>query len=296
MERICEGYQQKRMSAYHTAVLVSQVLEGLDVKVGKRYIDATLGGGGHTQAILNREAEVLAIDEDSDAIEQGNSIKSPLLRIVQGNFRNIEQIARKEKFEQVDGVLFDLGVSSHQIDDPRKGFSFRFEDAPLDMRFGQKEIVRAEEILAKASQDELYEIFAKYGEEERAWAIAARVVRARQMKPIKTAGQLRAIIEEIVGTGKSSERIIARIFQAIRIAVNEEMQALAEGLEGAYKILKPGGRIAVISFHSLEDRIVKRFFAKKGCAVVHKKPLTADEEEMYENPRSRSAKLRIAAK
>jgi len=284
------------MSYYHTPVLMQEVLQGLDVETGKRYIDATLGGGGHTRAMLEKGAEVLAIDEDTDAIEESKTYQGPLLRIVQGNFRDIEGIAKKAGFEQVDGILFDLGVSSHQINTTSRGFTFRFDEAPLDMRFNIKNLKSARELIAQATEDELYEIFAKYGEEERARTIAVHVIRARQVKPIKTAGDLRHVIEEVVGTGKQSIGTIARIFQAIRIVVNDEMQALEEGINGAMRVVKPGGRIAIISFHSLEDRIVKRLFRKSRYIEITKKPIMATEDEENENPRSRSAKLRVVEK
>jgi len=284
------------MSYYHTPVLMQEVLQGLDVETGKRYIDATLGGGGHTRAMLEKGAEVLAIDEDTDAIEESKTYQGPLLRIVQGNFRDIEGIAKKAGFEQVDGILFDLGVSSHQINTTSRGFTFRFDEAPLDMRFNIKNLKSARELIAQASEDELYEILAKYGEEERARTIAVHVIRARQVKPIKTAGDLRHVIEEVVGTGKQSIGTIARIFQAIRIVVNDEMQALEEGINGAMRVVKPGGRIAIISFHSLEDRIVKRLFRKSRYIEITKKPIMATEDEENENPRSRSAKLRVVEK
>jgi len=284
------------MSNYHTPVLVDEVIQGLDVETGKRYIDATLGGGGHTRVILEKGAEVLALDEDTDAIEENKKIHSPRLRIVQGNFRNIANIAKKEGFDQVDGILFDLGVSSHQINTASRGFTFRFEEAPLDMRFNINNLKSARELIATAHEDELYEIFAKYGEEERARAIAVHLIRARQIRPVTTAGQLRKVIEEVVGTGRASIGAIARIFQAIRIVVNDEMQALEEGLTGALSLVRPGGRIAVISFHSLEDRIVKRIFKKSRFIEKTKKPISATMAEETENPRSRSAKLRVVEK
>ncbi len=288
--------RNKGMSTYHTPVLLDEVIQGLDVETGKRYIDATLGGGGHTRALLDAGAEVLALDEDQDAIEENKKMICPRLRIVQGNFRNIARIARKEGFEQVDGILFDLGVSSHQINTSSRGFTFRFEEAPLDMRFNINNVKSARELIALASEDELYEIFAKYGEEERARAIAVHLIRARQISPVTTAGQLRKVIEEVVGTGKASIGTIARIFQAIRIVVNDEMQALEEGLSGAFCLVRPGGRIAVISFHSLEDRIVKRMFKKSRFIEITKKPISATMAEETENPRSRSAKLRVVEK
>ncbi len=284
------------MSTYHTPVLLNEVLEGLDVETGKRYIDATLGGGGHTRAMLEKGATILALDEDTDAIEENKKLICPRLRIVQGNFRNIETIAKQEGFIQVDGILFDLGVSSHQINSPERGFTFRSDEAPLDMRFNIKNLKSARELIATAHEDELYEIFAKYGEEERARAIAVHLIRARQISPITTAGQLRKVIEEVVGTGKASTGSIARIFQAIRIVVNDELQALEEGIAGAMHLVRRGGRIAVISFHSLEDRIVKRAFRKSGYKEITKKPVMATEDEETENPRSRSAKLRVVEK
>lgn len=284
------------MSSYHTPVLTHEVIQGLNVAAGKRYIDATLGGAGHTKAILETGAEVLAIDEDSDAIEEGRKIDSPRLRVIQGNFRDIEALAKQEGIEQVDGIVFDLGVSSHQINEGKRGFSFRFDDAPLDMRFLQKNKKSAAELLRSATLDELYEIFAKYGEEERARAIAVHLIRARQVTPITTAGQLRKVIESVAGTGKTATGTVARIFQAVRIAVNDEMGALEKGLLGASHLVKSGGRIAVISFHSLEDRIVKRFFKGSEFIEMTKKPIMATAEEERENPRARSAKLRIAEK
>ncbi|MFH0749727.1 MAG: 16S rRNA (cytosine(1402)-N(4))-methyltransferase RsmH [Candidatus Gottesmanbacteria bacterium] len=284
------------MSAYHTSVLLSEVIRGLDVKAGKRYIDATFGGGGHTQAILDLGAEVLAIDADSDAIEEGKKLQGPRLRIVQGNFRDIEAIAKEQGFENVDGVLFDLGVSSHQINIKNRGFSFRFDDAPLDMRFLQVNTESAEGLIARSTENELYEIFAKYGEEERARTIAVHLIHARQVGQITTSGQLRKVIESVVGTGKASTGTVARVFQAIRIAVNDEMGALEEGLTGASHLVAFRGRIAVISFHSLEDRIVKRFFRRSEFIEISKKPITASAEEEQSNPRARSAKLRIVQK
>lgn len=284
------------MSTYHTPVLLAEVVEGLDVETGKRYIDATLGGGGHTRALLDAGAEVLAIDEDTDAIEESKTYDHPHLRVVEGNFRNIEKIAKENGFEHVDGIVFDLGVSSHQINTSRRGFTFRYDEAPLDMRFNIKNLKSARELIATANEDELYEIFAKYGEEERARTVAVHVIRARQIKPITTAGQLRKVIEEVVGTGKQSIGTISRIFQAIRIVVNDEMRALEEGIVGAMHIVKPGGRIAIISFHSLEDRIVKRLFRQSRFIEITKKPILATEDEEYKNPRSRSAKLRVVEK
>jgi 16S rRNA (cytosine1402-N4)-methyltransferase len=282
------------MSKYHTPVLLQEVIHGLQVEAGKRFIDATLGGGGHTKRMLEMGAEVLAIDQDNDAIEENKELTSPHCRIVQGNFRDIETLAEANGWKEIDGVLFDLGVSSHQLDTESRGFSYRFDQAPLDMRFGDTDSPSAQDIVNNGSYEELFNIFATFGEEERAGIIAKEILVTRKKSPIATVGTLKKCIEQAVGTG--NQDIIARIFQAIRIAVNGELTALQAGLAGAMRLTKPGGRIAVISFHSLEDRIVKRFFLNKTLKVIEKKPLIAGIIEQRENRRSRSAKLRIAEK
>lgn len=260
---------------YHTPIMVSEVLEGLQVTPGKRYIDATYGGGGHTKAIREAGGIVLGIDQDPDA------------GAVLGNFRDIERIAKENGFSEVDGVLFDLGVSSHQLDTPARGFSFRFGEAPLDLRMNQREGISAAEYLQHVSEKELYEILATYSEAESSRAIARSIVRARRIKPITTTGDLLQI------TGK---RAAAQVFQALRIYVNDELGALKAGLSGARLLIKPGGRLVVLSFHSLEDRIVKQFMRGVDWKVITKKPIEPGEQELAENRRSRSAKLRIAEK
>lgn len=260
---------------YHTPIMVNEVLDGLQVTPTKRFIDATYGGGGHTKAIRERGGIVLGIDTDPDS------------GAVLGNFRDIEKIAREHGFTSVDGILFDLGVSSHQLDTPERGFSFRFPDAPLDLRLNQHEGITAAEYIKNVSENELYEILATYSEEESSRRIAALVVRARRIKPIATTGDLLQIV------GKHEA---AQIFQALRIAINDELGALKDGLNGAKTLLAPGGRLAVISFHSLEDRIVKMFMKTDGWKVITKKPIVPSEQELMENRRSRSAKLRIAEK
>jgi 16S rRNA (cytosine1402-N4)-methyltransferase len=280
------------MSWYHTPVLLQEVIEGLQVTAGKRFIDATLGGGGHTKKMLEMGAEVLAIDEDMDAIEENKQLVGAHCRIVQGNFRDIETLAAENGWNEIDGVLFDLGVSSHQLDTRSRGFSYRFDEAPLDMRFGDTGKASAYELVNNSSYDELFNIFATFGEEERAGDIAKTILMERKSHPIATVGELKKCIERVVGSGNRDT--VGRIFQAIRIAVNSELTALQAGLAGAMKITKVGGRIAVISFHSLEDRIVKRFFLNKNVKVIGKKPLIPGRIEQQENRRSRSAKLRIA--
>jgi len=261
---------------YHTPIMVKEVLEGLQVAPGKRYIDATYGGGGHTKAIREAGGIVLGIDTDPDAGAD-----------VLGNFRNIEEIAKKEGFDTVDGILFDLGVSSHQLDTPGRGFSYRYGDAPLDARLNQKSGMTAAEYLQRVSENELYETLATYSEAEHSRSIAALIVRGRRKQEIRTTGDL----FNIVGKYEASQ-----VFQAIRIVINDEMGALKEGLAGAKTLLKPGGRLVVLSFHSLEDRVVKLFMKSDTWRLITKKPLMATETELYLNSRARSAKLRIAEK
>lgn len=271
---------------YHEPVLVGEVLAGLQVAFGKRYIDATIGGGGHTKEIVKRGGIVLGIDTDGDAVDENKGMQ---WKVVQGNFRNIEQIACENGFEHPDGILFDLGVSSHQLDTKERGFSYRFADAPIDMRLDQAQEKSAKDYLRVATEEELYEIIATYGEEERARAIAHALVRARSITPIQTVGDVIGIIGE-------QNKVLSRVFQALRIVVNDELQALKEALIGSHHLLKPGGRLAVISFHSLEDRIVKREMSRPIWLPITKKPIVAEDREMRANKRSRSAKLRIAEK
>jgi 16S rRNA (cytosine1402-N4)-methyltransferase len=256
--------------------MVKEVAQGLQAAPGKRFIDATYGGGGHTKAIRGLGGIVFGIDTDPDAKAQ-----------VLGNFKDIAGIAKKHGFESVDGILFDLGVSSHQLDTAERGFSYRFEDAPLDLRLNQTEGISAAEYLQTVSENELYEILATFGEEEHSRAIAALVVRARHVKAIATTGDLLKIV---------NKRAASQVFQALRIVVNDELTALKEGLEGAKELIKPGGRLAVISFHSLEDRIVKRFLKTDAWKVITKKPIVPSEDEIRSNKRAHSAKLRIAEK
>lgn len=290
------------MSNFHTPVLLEEVLEGLGVKEGGMYIDATIGGGGHTVEILKFGGRVLGIDADIEAIKfstenvkcQMTNVKwKEYCTIVQGNFRDIEQIAKANGFENVDGILFDLGVSSHQIDTPARGFSYRFSDAPLDMRLGDTINLTAAEIINTYSEEELYEIFARYGEEQLARPIAHAVVSTRHMKPMVITGHLVDVISHLVRDKNHLCATCSRVFQAIRIVVNDELTALKEGLEGAGGLLKPGGRLAVISFHSLEDRVVKQALQAASWRAITKHPVVATDLEIGRNSRSRSAKLRI---
>jgi len=281
------------MKNFHTSVLLKEAIEGLRVEKNKKYIDATLGGGGHSFGILRMQGVVLGIDVDKDAVVHIEQNKKPEnLTIVRGNFRDIDKIAADTNFEKVAGIIFDLGVSSHQIDLPTRGFSFQNE-GPLDMRMDQELGVRALDLIKILTKGELYEIFTKFGEENRAWAISDAIVRARGVKPIETTTDLAKIAFTIAGQSK-------KIFQALRIAVNDELNAIMEALPKALELLGENGRLCVISFHSLEDRIVKRKFlefeGKKLGRIITQKPIIPTNEEVERNKRSRSAKLRIFEK
>lgn len=291
------------MNSYHTPVLLNEVIESLHIAKGKRYIDATLGGGGHSVEILRRGGTLLSIDADHDALSYAKDrVKGELPEIAigrdwivaQGNFRDIDGIAKSKGFDAVDGILFDLGVSSKQLDSEVKGFTYRVGSGRLDMRFDQSIGWSAAEILAQASEDDLYEIFTKFGEEERARAIAHALIRARSVRSLENVADVVSVIDRIVTNKNDRFAVLSRIFQAIRMAVNDELEALKSGLEGAETLLRQGGIISVISFHSLEDRTVKLFFLKARFDVLTKKPITATAEEIYRNGRSRSAKLRVA--
>lgn len=291
------------MNNYHTPVLLKEVIEYLGVKEDGKYIDGTIGGGGHTIEILKRGGRVLGIDADQDAIEyvQGKFKIGKGLILVRGNFRNIDQIAHLNNFENIDGILLDLGVSSHQIDTAARGFSFS-KAGPLDMRMDQDLAVRAADLINVLTKGELYELFSKLGETNRALAISDGIVRARGVKPITETQELVSIIGEAHGfrgkaiSDKIKAEIAAKVFQALRIAVNDELNSLRETLPKAVKLLKSEGRLVVISFHSLEDRIVKETFreleGKKLGKILTKKVVTPDKLEILSNKRSRSSKLR----
>lgn len=280
-------------------------MNGLLVHSGGTYIDATIGGGGHGLEIIRRGGRLLGIDQDPEALlfakqkmEDGKTERredEPLgaWKLVQGNFRSIKKIAEENGFEHVDGILFDLGVSSHQIDTPGRGFSYRFDTAPLDLRMNPEIGMPAWEVIKKLSEEELYEIFATYGEEKLARTIAGLVVGTRRITPVKTTGDLMRVIAQAVASPMEKTGTYARIFQALRILVNDELDALRDGIGQAKAVLGRGGRLVVLSYHSLEDRIVKREFIRLGFRSVNKRPITPSETELQVNSRSRSAKLRI---
>lgn len=293
------------MSNYHKSVLLQESIEGINVKRGQKYIDATLGGGGHSLEIVNRGGIVLGIDADKEAIDfvsqnQASRIKNQELRLVQGNFRNIDKIARENGFEKVSGILFDLGVSSHQLDSAERGFSYLLS-SPLDMRMDQGLGVKASDLVNALGKKELYEIFKDFGEERRANAVVDLIISRRKIAPFQTTADLSLTLATAYGfrdiTDFAKATSSKRVFQALRMVVNDEMGSLKEALPNTLKILGNKGRLVIITFHSLEDRMVKqafKSFEKEGKGVViTKKPVLPSSEEQRLNSRSKSAKLRI---
>lgn len=287
------------MNDFHIPVLLQESAEYLRVKEGKHYIDATLGGGGHTKELLRRGGRVLGIDVDSNAINfVKERLKNDAVTLVLGNFRDIKEIAQKNGFENVDGILFDLGVSSHQLDTPDLGFSFK-DDGPLDMRMDKNLAVTAKDLVNALGRKELYELFTTYGEEPFAHHIGNRIVEERAQQSITTTRELAQLVERVVRK-RGNTHPATRIFQALRIAVNDELNSLKIALSDGFQLINQTGRIVVISFHSLEDRIVKDFFnllEKEGKGkILTEHIVVPKEEEIRENTRSRSAKLRAIEK
>jgi 16S rRNA (cytosine1402-N4)-methyltransferase len=299
----------------HVSVLLSETLDGLAIKPGSRYIDGTVGGGGHSEAILASapDVEVLALDADPTALERAALRLLPFgsrVKLVNANFAQISAVAHATGFDHVDGIVFDLGLSSDQLGDPERGFGF-MTGGPLDMRFDQTRGQSAADLINQIDQDELADLIYRYGEEPASRKIARAIVAAR---PIHTADQLADVIEKAIGRrGRIHPATLT--FQALRIAVNDELASLMSALPQAAGLLHGGGRLAVISFHSLEDRIVKEYFRSASqehlpqpddvpgmvyrsptLRVITRKPVVASEAEVLSNPRARSAKLRIAEK
>lgn len=308
------------MEFQHRPVLFAETIEGLNIRPGGIYIDGTAGGGGHSRAILQKLAgtgRLLAIDQDPDAVEAaGRALKEfGNGTVVRGNFSQMRELAAGMGLDGADGILLDIGVSSHQLDDPARGFSYH-QDAPLDMRMSQ-EGPTAADLVNSLTKEELAGILLRYGEEKSAGRIAQGICKAREQEPIRTTGQLAEIVKSSVPAAvrRGEGHPARKTFQALRIAVNGELDRLSEGLEAAFKLLHPTGRLAVITFHSLEDRMVKRQMAQwcQGCTcpkdfpvcvcgnkpkgrLVYKKGLAPSEEEVRENPRARSARLRVFEK
>ncbi len=290
------------MNTYHTSVLLQEVIKLLDIRKGANYIDATLGGGGHTIEIIGLGGIVLGIDADEEALDfVKENLKSQIsnlkLTVVKGNFKDIEKIAQENDFNKVAGIVFDLGVSSHQLANKQRGFSY-LNNGPLDMRMDKELKVKAQDLVNILTKGELYELFNKLGEERFARSISGSIVSSRRVSPIRTTTQLLEVIKRAVPKGKLDTA--SRVYQALRIAVNDELTNLKNALPQAFNLLEEGGKIAVISFHSLEDRIIKNQFANwqrisKGN-ILTKKPVRPSKEEVERNKRSRSAKLRVFQK
>lgn len=315
------AFKEGEKMFHHRTVLQNEAVEALNVQDGGVYVDATLGGGGHSEAILSRlnEGLLIGIDQDDQAIAAAKERLRPggvHLILVRDNFAHLDSILNKQGIETVNGILFDLGVSSPQLDEGERGFRYQ-EDAPLDMRMDRRQSLTAYEIVNEWPQEDLSRIIWEYGEERFARAIARRIEEARKKAPIATTGGLVEIIKEAIPAParRTGPHPAKRTFQAIRIAVNREMEVLQEALHQAVEHLAPEGRVAVISFHSLEDRIVKETFQAyaAGCTcppdfpicvcgkkptlkIVTKKPILPSEAEIEGNPRARSAKLRVAKK
>lgn len=302
----------------HQAVLLAEVLAGLAPRRGGRYLDGTAGGGGHSRAIaeaIGSEGRLLALDRDAAALERTRTALGGLngrCTLVQASFATMGEVAREHGFGRVDGILMDLGISSDQLDDGERGFSF-MRDGPLDMRMDRTRGETAATLLNRLTEAELAELFRRYGEEPRARRIAREVAHQRAREPFERTGQLAGVVERVYGGRRGRIHPATLVFQALRIAVNDELGALERGLEAGAGLLVPGGRMAVISFHSLEDRLVKRFFvehqgrmealagggerwvgALPAMRVLTRKPVVASEAECRENSRARSAKLRVA--
>ena len=301
----------------HTAVLSEQAVDGLNVRGDGIYVDCTFGRGGHSRLILARlgkAGRVLAIDRDAQAVAAGGGISDGRFRILHGWFSRLGELAAGLGYTQVDGILLDLGVSSPQLDDPARGFSFRF-DAPLDMRMDTTVGITAADWLAQATQSEIREVIKNYGEERFAKQISAAIVAARARGPVRTTRQLAALVAKAVPAREPHQDPATRTFQALRIHVNQELEELSLALPQCVELLRPAGRLVVISFHSLEDRIVKRFLraAARPDRLPARLPVRAhetvppmlrlvgrairpDPAEVAANPRARSAVMRVAEK
>ena len=300
------------MSNYHEPVLLQACIEGLNLAPGGTYVDITFGGGGHSREILKQleGGKLFGFDQDADARANAATLSDTRLTFVASNFRNLKRYLRLYKIEQVDGILADLGISSHQIDTPERGFSTRF-DAHLDMRMNQQSDRTAQQVVNDYSEADLHRILGMYGEVTNAKTLAAALVSARSNRPLKTVNDLKAVLQRYAPRGKEN-KYSAQVFQALRIEVNDELKALEEFLEQVPDVIKPGGRLVVMSYHSLEDRLVKNFINKgkfqgdvekdvfgnelKPLRSVTRKPIEATPDEVARNPRARSAKLRIAEK
>jgi len=299
------------MGEYHKPVMLHESIDGLDIKPDGVYIDVTFGGGGHSKAILERLGEggrLFAFDRDPDAAN--NKIEDDRFELIAQDFKFLKNYLRFYRVSELDGILADLGVSSHQFNEGSRGFSIRF-DGPLDMRMDQKSPLTAATIVNEYEESVIADILFQYGELRNSRKIAQVIVAARSEKPIKTIEQLKSVLQPLTPWGKEN-RFLAQVFQALRIEVNGELDSLKALLEQSVEMLKPGGRLSVITYHSLEDRLVKNFMQKgkfegevekdffgnklTPFELVNRKPIVPSMEELGENNRSRSAKLRVAKK
>jgi len=299
-------------SQYHLPVLLQEVIDNLEIRPDGTYVDATFGGGGHSRAILSKLGEngrLLVFDQDEDAYR--NRIEDERVTFVQQNFRHLQRFLKLHKASEVDGILADLGVSSYQFDTAERGFSTRFE-GNMDMRMDTRSPLTAAQILQTYSEPRLHLLFQDYGEVTNARTLAKTIVQQRKLHPLRTIGEFKSLIQPIVKG--NPQKYLAQVFQALRIAVNDELGALKDLLQQSAQVLKPGGRLAIITFHSLEDRLVKNFMKTgsfeiqdptytfttetppKTFKLITKKPIIAGAAELKVNSRSRSAKLRIAEK
>ncbi len=308
------------MEFTHYSVLAEETIEYLKVRPDGIYVDGTLGGGGHAARVASRLSEkgrLIGIDQDADAVRAAGERLAPFggrITILRGNFADMAELLQQIGISRVDGIVLDLGVSSFQLDTPERGFTYRVADAPLDMRMDVRQTKTAADIVNGYGREELYRVIRDYGEERFAKQIAANIVKARERKPVQTAGELTELIRAAIPAKYRMQggHPAKRTFQAIRIELNRELDVLSKSLTGMIGLLKPGGRICIITFHSLEDRIVKTAFrqAEQPCTcpkefpvcvcgkvsqgtVVTKKPVLPGEEEQKENSRSKSAKLRV---
>lgn len=297
---------------YHIPVLLNETVDGLKIKPGGIYVDVTFGGGGHSREILRRlsdDAHLYSFDQDADA-EQNIPDGDKRFTFVRSNFRYLKNWMRYYDVEHVDGILADLGVSSHHFDDEERGFSFRF-DAPLDMRMNERAGANAADVVNKYDEERLANVFYLYGEMKNSRRLASTIVKARSTKAICTINDLLEVVKPLMPRERE-KKDLARVFQALRIEVNHEMEALQEMLEAALQVLRPGGRLSVLTYHSLEDRMVKNFIRAGRIdgkvqqdfygrrltpwRAINNKVILPSAQEQAENPRSRSAKLRIAEK
>ena len=297
--------------SYHTPVLLKETIDALNIQPNGIYVDCTFGGGGHSQAILEKlgdDGKLIAFDQDEDA--RKNIPKDPHIIFVPHNFRHLQRFLKLHAITTVDGILADLGVSSHQFDEAGRGFSTRY-DAPLDMRMDQRQSLTAADVITNYNEQQLHKIFEQYGEVTNAKTLAKTIVELRNTQSLKSIDAFKQALRGVVKGNPN--RYFAQVFQALRIEVNDELGALIEMLQQIPPLLKPGCRAAIITFHSLEDRLVKNFFRRgtfdkteenpfimqekvNELKVITKKPIEASDKEMKRNPRARSAKLRVVEK